>query len=47
MAHYLLQAAYTPEAWGAFEKSPEDRIEAIRPFVEAWWQSNLRLPVFR
>lgn len=34
MAHYLLQAAYTPEAWGALEKSPEDRIEAVRPFVE-------------
>jgi uncharacterized protein with GYD domain len=34
MSHYLLQAAYTPEAWAALEKSPEDRIEAIRPFVE-------------
>ena len=34
MSLYLLQAAYTPEAWTALEKEPEDRIEAIRPFVE-------------
>jgi uncharacterized protein with GYD domain len=34
MPHYLLQAAYTPEAWAAMERSPEDRIEAIRPVVE-------------
>lgn len=34
MPHYLLQAAYTPEAWSALEHSPEDRIEAIRPVVE-------------
>jgi uncharacterized protein with GYD domain len=34
MPHYLLQAAYTPDAWAALERSPEDRIEAIRPVVE-------------
>ncbi len=34
MSHYLLQAAYTPDAWAAMERSPEDRIEAIRPVVE-------------
>ena len=34
MASYLLQAAYTPEAWAALAKQPENRIEAIRPVVE-------------
>lgn len=34
MAHYLLQAAYTPEGWAAQVKSPQNRIEAIRPVVE-------------
>jgi uncharacterized protein with GYD domain len=35
MAHYLIQAAYTPEAWAALGKNPQDRGEAIRPAVEA------------
>jgi uncharacterized protein with GYD domain len=34
MAHYLIQAAYTPEAWAAMGKNPQDRGEAIRPAVE-------------
>ena|SRR5438552_8687210 len=34
MAQYLLQAAYTPNAWAALMKSPHDRIEAVRPVVE-------------
>jgi uncharacterized protein with GYD domain len=34
MPHYLLQAAYTSEAWAAQAKVPEDRIEAIRPIVQ-------------
>ena len=34
MAHYLLQVAYTPEAWAALTKNPQDRIEAVRPAVE-------------
>ncbi len=34
MAHYLVQAAYTADAWAAMVKSPQDRIEAIRPAVE-------------
>ena len=33
MPNYLVQAAYTPEAWAALQKKPEDRIEAIRPMV--------------
>lgn len=35
MAHYLIQAAYTPEAWAVLTKNPQDRGEAIRPAVEA------------
>ena len=35
MAHYLIQAAYTSDAWAAMVKDPQDRIEAIRPVVES------------
>ena len=34
MPYYLMQAAYTPEAWAAQEKKPQNRIAAIRPVVE-------------
>ena len=34
MALYLLQVAYTPEAWAAMAKKPQDRIEAVRPPIE-------------
>lgn len=34
MAFYLLQVGYTPEAWASMVKSPQDRIEAVRPAVE-------------
>ncbi|HEU4759688.1 MAG TPA: GYD domain-containing protein [Dehalococcoidia bacterium] len=34
MARYLLQAAYTSEAWAAQVKSPQNRVEAIRPAIE-------------
>ena len=34
MPHYLIQAAYTPEACAAMVKSPQDRLEAIRAVVE-------------
>jgi uncharacterized protein with GYD domain len=33
MPLYLLQVAYTPEAWGTLIKKPQDRIEAVRPAV--------------
>jgi uncharacterized protein with GYD domain len=35
MPSYLYQVAYTPEAWATLVKSPQDRIEAVRPVVEA------------
>jgi len=34
MARYLLQVAYTSEAWAAQVKTPQNRIEAVRPVVE-------------
>jgi uncharacterized protein with GYD domain len=34
MQHYLLQCSYTPEAWEALVKNPQNRFEAIRPAVE-------------
>ncbi len=34
MAYYLIQAAYTPEAWAAMVKNPQDRVQAIRPVAE-------------
>jgi uncharacterized protein with GYD domain len=34
MANYLLQVAYTPEAWASLIAQPHDRIEAVRPVVE-------------
>jgi uncharacterized protein with GYD domain len=34
MSHYLVQAAYTPEAWAAQLKNPQDRTEALRPAIE-------------
>ena len=34
MAHYLVQVAYTPEAWAAQLKHPQSRVEAVRPLLE-------------
>lgn len=34
MPHYLIEVAYTPEAWATMTKNPQDRIEAVRPAVE-------------
>jgi uncharacterized protein with GYD domain len=34
MSHYLCQVAYSPEGWAALVKSPQNRIEAVRPAVE-------------
>ena len=34
MASYLLQVAYTPQAWAALIKNPQDRTEVLRPVVE-------------
>jgi uncharacterized protein with GYD domain len=34
MAHYLVQASYTPESWAALVKNPQDRNEIVRPIIE-------------
>ena len=34
MAYYLIQAAYTPEAWAKLIKEPQDRRKAIAPMIE-------------
>ncbi len=35
MGSFLVQTAYTPEAWARLVKNPQNREEAIRPTVEA------------
>jgi uncharacterized protein with GYD domain len=46
MAHYLVQVAYTPEAWAAMLKNPQDRAEAVEGAIkklggkmERFWMS--------
>jgi uncharacterized protein with GYD domain len=46
MAHYLVQVAYTPEAWTAMIKNPQDRSEAVEGAIkklggkmERFWMS--------
>ena len=34
MAQYLVQLAYTPEAWAAQLKNPKSRVEAVSPLLE-------------
>jgi uncharacterized protein with GYD domain len=34
MPHYLVQLSYTPEAWAAQVRNPQDRVELVRPFFE-------------
>ena len=34
MATYMIQAAYTNDAWSRLVQRPEDRAEALRPVVE-------------
>ena len=34
MARYLLQAAYTPEAWGAQLKNPQNRVEIVSELLQ-------------
>jgi uncharacterized protein with GYD domain len=31
---YLLQVAYTPEAWASLVAQPQNRLDAVRPAVE-------------
>ena len=35
MAPYLLQVAYTSEAWAKLVQQPQNRLEAVRPAIEA------------
>ena len=34
MPHYLIEVAYTADAWKELLKKPEDRREAVRPVIE-------------
>jgi uncharacterized protein with GYD domain len=34
MPYYLIQTAYTPESWAKMIKTPQDRVEVVRPAVE-------------
>ncbi|HEV3134823.1 MAG TPA: GYD domain-containing protein [Acidimicrobiia bacterium] len=34
MPYYLIQTAYTSESWATMIKSPQDRVEAVRPAIE-------------
>lgn len=49
MAHYMIQAAYTPDAWAALSNNPQNRADALRPVVESlggaiWRASTWRSP---
>lgn len=35
MSHYLVQVSYTPEAWAAMIKNPQDRAQAVEGAIEA------------
>jgi uncharacterized protein with GYD domain len=34
MPNFLIQVAYNQEAWGSLVKSPQNRLEAVRPAIE-------------
>jgi len=34
MPLFMIQASYTPEAWAAMVKNPQDRKEALEPLVQ-------------
>ena len=34
MPHYLIQVAYSIEGWKALVKTPQNRVEAVRPAIE-------------
>ena len=35
MPYYLIQTGYTPESWATMINKPQDRVEAVRPAIEA------------
>ena len=34
MPHFLIEVAYTPEAWATLVKSPQDRAQAVQGAIE-------------
>lgn len=34
MAYYLVEVAYTPEAWASMVKNPQDRTAAVEPVIK-------------
>ncbi len=34
MTHYMIQAAYTPQAWAVLLKNPHDRVQALKPVLD-------------
>lgn len=34
MGSYMVQVSYTPEAWAAQLKNPQNRVDAVRPLIE-------------
>ena len=34
MSYYLLQVAYTPNAWAGLIKNPQDRVQALKPIMD-------------
>ncbi len=34
MPYYLVQVAYTPEAWATLIENPQNRMEAVQPAIE-------------
>ena len=34
LPYYMLQAAYTPDAWAGVVKNPQNRLDAVRPVIE-------------
>ena len=33
MPHYLIEVGYTPEAWAAMVKNPQDRLSLVKPAI--------------
>jgi uncharacterized protein with GYD domain len=34
LPHYLIEVGYTPDAWAAMVKNPQDRLSLVRPPIE-------------
>jgi len=42
MPYYMLQATYSPQAWSGMVKSPQNRLDAVRPVVEEVGMARVR-----